>query len=217
MEIEFYGANCFRVKTKEASIVVDDTLASQGAKSVTKKDEVAIFTQQSMVNTDAAESARLILHSPGEYEVGDLTIKGIQARSHMDEENAKKTAVVYQMLYDGQTITFMGHVHPDIVDEVIETAGGTDVLVIPIGGNGYTLDAVGATSLIKKIEPDVVIPSYYDDSSLTFEVPAAPLDDFIKASGLQVDESSENETTYKVKRVSDLESGQTKLVILKKK
>ena len=217
MELEFYGANCFRVKTKEASVVLDDTLSKNSAKSVTKKDEVAIFSQHQLITDDAAKTARLVLESPGEYEVGDLTVRGVQARAHMDEEGDKKTAVVYQMLYDGQTITFLGHVHPDIVDEVIEVAGGTDVLVLPVGGNGYTLDATGATSLIKKIEPDVVIPSYYHDDALTFEVPAAPLDDFIKTSGLQIDEESSNQASYKVKRVSDLESGQTKLVTLKKK
>lgn len=216
MEIEFFGANCFRVKTKEASVVVDDTLATQGGKSVVKKDEIALFTLQELKNDAALKQARLVLESPGEYEVGDVTVRGIQARSHMDDEG-KKTAVVYQMLFEGLTVTFLGHVHPDIVDEVIETAGGTDVLVIPVGGNGYTLDAVGATSLMKKIEPDVIIPSYYEDKKLSFEVPAAPLEDFMKASGLQVDEEQSSQTSYKVKRLSDVESGQTRLVVLESK
>lgn len=216
MEIEFYGANCFRVKTKDVSVVVDDTLATHGAKSIVKKDEVALYTQQSLASDTAVNTARLVLDSPGEYEVGDLTVRGIQARSHMDEEGANKTAVVYQLLYDGQTVTFLGHVHPDIVDEVIEMAGGTDVLVVPVGGNGFTLDATGAASLIKKIEPDVVIPSYYDDKNLTFEVPAAPLEDFLKVSGLQVAEEDKDTSSFKLKRSSDLEAGQTKLIILSK-
>lgn len=217
MEIEFYGANCFRVKTKEANVVVDDTLVSQGAKSIIKKDDVALFTQKSLAVDKVTSEARLVLDGPGEYEVGDVTVRGIQARAHMDEKDAQKSAVVYQMLYDGMTVTFLGHVHPDIVDEVIEMAGGTDVLVLPVGGNGYTLDAVGATGLIKKIEPDVVIPSYYADSGLVFDVPAAPLEDFLKTSGLKLGENEEEQTSYKLKRLSDLESGQTKLAVLKRK
>ncbi len=214
MDISFYGANCFRVTTKETSVVIDDNLSSLGQKSIIKKDEVLLLTQKVLEDQNAANTARLVLKSPGEYEIGDLTIRAVQARAHIDQPEGPKTAVVYQMLYDGLTVTFLGHISPDSADDIIEIAGGTDVLVVPVGGNGFTLDAVGASGLIKKIEPDVVIPAYYHDSSLNFEVPAAPLSDFLKSSGLQPSEQEQD--SYKIKRISDLESGQTRLVVLNK-
>jgi L-ascorbate metabolism protein UlaG (beta-lactamase superfamily) len=83
----------------------------------------------------------------------------------MDEED-KYTATIFQFMYDGQTITVLGHVHPDLGDDAIELVSGTDVLVLPVGGNGYTLDPIGASSMIKKVEPDVVVPSQYDIEGL---------------------------------------------------
>lgn len=210
MEIEFFGANCFRIKTKNASIVIDDNLATIGGKTITKETDVAIFTSKLLENEHATKKARLTLDSAGEFEIGDISVKAVQTRAHMDAEVAE-TATVFQCLYEGTTVTILGHIHPDIADNVIELAGGTDVMIVPVGGNGYTLDAVGAVSAIKKIEPEAIIPSYYDAPELTFEVPAAPLDDFRKASALP---EAEQKDSYKVDKPNPDLVGKAHLIVL---
>lgn len=209
MEVEYYGANCFRISTKQSSIVIDDDLDQHGQKNITKDKDALLISNRSITATKAASSARLVLDSAGEFEVGDISVRGVQTRGHLDEEG-NQTATVFQCTFGGASVTLLGHVHPDLSEEIQELAGGTDVLIVPVGGNGYTLDPTGATSAIKNIEPDVVIPSYYDDKSLKFEVPAAPLEDFIKISGLSPAEAEEN---FKVGK-SLSESSQTQLVIL---
>ena len=210
MEIEFFGANCFRIKTKKSSIVIDDNLLALGGKTITKETDVAVFTSKILENKDAVSKARLTLDSAGEYEVGDISVRAVQTRSHMDTES-EQTANVFQLMFDGTTITVLGHVHPDIADDVIELAGGTDVMIVPVGGNGYTLDAVGAVSAIKKIEPEVVIPSQYETNGLKFEVSPAPLDDFKKTSALP---EAEPRDSYRLdKPVAEL-VGKTHMIIL---
>lgn len=209
MEIEFFGANCFRIKTKKSSIVIDDNLALLGQKSITKDTDVAVFTNK-MLSAGEKSKARLVLESAGEFEVGDLSVKAVQTRAHMDEEGAD-TATVFQFLYNGTTVTALGHIHPDVAADVLELSGGSDVVLIPVGGNGYTLDSVGALSVIKKIEPEVVIPAYYDANGFKFEVPAAPLDDFVKTSALT---ATEPKDSYKVDKPDTELAGQTHLVVL---
>jgi L-ascorbate metabolism protein UlaG (beta-lactamase superfamily) len=210
MEIEFFGANCFRIKTKNASIVVDDNLAELGGKTITKESDLAIFTSKSLENAPTKAKARLILDSAGEYEIGDVSVRAIQTRSHMDAEG-EQTAAVFQCMYEGKTITILGHIHPDVADDVIELAGGTDVVIVPVGGNGYTLDVVGAISAVKKIEPEVVIPSHYDVHGLNLPVPAAPLEDFKKAIALP---ESEPKDVYKLGKPDTELVGKTHLVVL---
>jgi L-ascorbate metabolism protein UlaG (beta-lactamase superfamily) len=210
MEIEFFGANCFRIKTKSASIVVDDNLAELGSKTITKDADLAIFTSKTLENESTRAKARLTLDSAGEYEIGDISVRAIQTRSHMDVEG-EQTAAVFQCLYEGTTVTILGHIHPDVADDVIELAGGTDVAIVPVGGNGYTLDVVGAVSAVKKIEPEVVIPSYYDVSGFNLPVPAAPLEDFKKAIALP---ESEPKDVYKVGKPDADLVGKTHLVVL---
>lgn len=213
MEIEFFGANCVRVRTKNASIVFDDNLSTLGAKTITKDQDALFYTNKNLVDESATAKARLLIDSPGEFEIGDVTVKSVHARAHIDEETAH-TAAVFQCLHNNKTITILGHVHPDINDYVIELAGGTDVLVIPVGGNGYTLDSVGASNVIKKIEPEVIIPTQYDEKGLKFEVPAAPLDDFLNASGIK--KSKETTDSYKIEKPDSELSGQTHIVVVKK-
>jgi L-ascorbate metabolism protein UlaG (beta-lactamase superfamily) len=209
MEIEFFGANCFRVKTKKASVVIDDNLSVLGQKSITKDVDVAVFTSKEIAGNQKSK-ARLVLESAGEFEIGDLSVRAVQTRGHMDEAGAD-TATVFQFLYNGTTVTALGHIHPDVSADVLELSGGSDVVLVPVGGNGYTLDSVGALSVIKKIEPEVVIPSYYDAPGFKFEVPAGSLDDFVKTSGLTAVEPKD---VYKVDKPDAEMAGQTHLVIL---
>jgi L-ascorbate metabolism protein UlaG (beta-lactamase superfamily) len=60
-----------------------------------------------------------------------------------------------------------------------------DVLITPVGGNGYTLDPVGALSIIKKIEPKIVIPTHYADKALQYPVPQQSLEDALKALAME--------------------------------
>ncbi len=215
MEIEFYGANCFRIKTKNTVIVIDDNLSTVGAKTVVKEKEVpALLVTNSVIDTTvSSKSARLVLDGPGEYEVGDVSVVGRQVRAHMDEEDAK-TGTVYQCTFDNKTVTILGHVHPEINDGLQELAGGTDVLIVPVGGNGYTLDAVGATQIVKKLEPEIVVPAHYEDNSLSFEVPAASLDEFIKIGALPAAEAVD---VLKLGKVAPELAGRTHLQIVNKK
>ena len=177
MEIEFFGANCFKIKTKNVVIVVDDNLNQLGAKSIVSDKSVLFYTNKGLVDAKSVSVSRLMIDSPGEYEVGDVTVTGMQVRAHMDSGD-EMTSAVFQFRADSQTITVMGHVHPDISSEVTEFVSGTDVLIVPVGGNGYTLDPVGAAKVIKKTEPGVIIPSHYKIKGLDYEVPAQELSEF---------------------------------------
>lgn len=212
MDIEFFGANCIRLKTKETTIVVDDNLSKIGGKTITNDKTVLFYTNEHLKDDTASEKARLVIDSAGEFEIGEVTVSGEQTRGHMDEEG-KENATVLQFMIENQTVTVLGHVHPELSNAVVEMIGGTDVLIIPVGGNGYTLDPVAATSIIKKAEPGVVIPTQYEIDVLSYEVPAQTLDEFLKVSSLQADEPTESMKLAK----ADTESGQTKVAVLQVK
>lgn len=213
MDIEFFGANCIRLKTKEAVITVDDNLSKLGGKTVVDGTSVLMYTNKILVDEVASSKSRLVIDTAGEFEVGDVTVRGEQTRSHLDEEG-NETATVLQFMMNNQTVTVLGHVHPDLSKAVVELIGGTDVLVIPVGGNGYTLDGVAATSIIKKAEPGVVVPTQYEDTTLNFEVPAQPLEEFLKVSSLQAEEPVDS---LKLGKNLDVESTQTKVIVLNRK
>jgi Zn-dependent hydrolase of the beta-lactamase fold-like protein len=70
----------------------------------------------------------------------------------------------------------------------MEGIGVVDVLLLPVGGGGYTLDATSASSLVRNIEPKVVIPVHYAEAGISYEVPQDTLDVFIKELGAPVEQ-----------------------------
>lgn len=185
MDIEYFGGNCIRIANKKASVVFDDNLVALGQKPVVKKDDIAVYT--STHDVPAAET-KITIDYPGEYEVSEIMLTGIQVRGHMDEEG-QRNSVMYKMLMDDVRYAILGHVHPDLTDNQLEQLGVVDVLFIPVGGNGYTLDSVGALKLIKKIEPKVIIPTHYEDKDLKYEVPQQPLETALTGLSMEVAET----------------------------
>lgn len=204
MELQYLGGNCVKITAKKTSLVIDDNLAKLGLKPVASTKDIVLSTGVG----EPVEAAHFVIDQPGEYEVSDVSIQGIAARSHMDE--AKQTGTtMYRVILDGIRIAITGHVHPDLTDTELEALGTIDVLIVPIGGNGYTLDGVGAQKVVKEIEPKIVIPTHYDDKALNYEVPQTPLDDALKGLAM---EPADRVDTLKLKP-SDLGEG-TRLIVV---
>lgn len=205
MDLQFYGANCVSVNYKGTRLVVDDNLAQLGAKSVVKPDDVALFT----ATPEERPQARLVFDGPGEYEVADISIIGIPARSHLDEDGQRAT--MFKLIIGENSLLVTGHIYPELSDAQLEAIGMIDVLVVPVGGNGYTVDPVGAIKLIKAIEPKVVIPSHYADKALKYPVPQQELAAALKEVGMEP-----KETVGKFKLKSAELTDVTQLIVLEK-
>jgi L-ascorbate metabolism protein UlaG (beta-lactamase superfamily) len=205
MEFQYYGGNCVKITTKEASIVVDDNLDSLGLKSVTKPDDIVLRTAY---QEDQRSAGGLTISQPGEYEVSKVAIQGIPARAQMDEEG-QQSATIFKLTNPELRVAIVGHIHPDLDESQLEAMGTVDVLIIPVGGSGYTLDATGALQVIKKIEPKVILPVHYADSKIKYEVPQAELADVLKYLSMEV-----HETLPKLKlKASDLPEASQLIVI----
>lgn len=186
MDLQFYGANCVRLSTKKASVVVDDNLSELGTKPILKPGEIAVYT---MAHGGPAVDTKLVVDQPGEYEVSDISIKGIAARAHIDEPGAQ-TATMFSITIDDVRVAVVGHVYPDLTNDQLEALGMVDVLIIPVGGNGYTLDPIGALKLIKAIEPKVIVPTHCEDTALHFPVPQQPLSEAIRVLSMEPKEAT---------------------------
>lgn len=181
MDLQYGGGNCVVLSSKGVRLVADDNLAELGAKSVTKPEDILLYT--GMHGTPVAQP-RLLIDGPGEYEVSGLSIVGIAARAHMDPEGTH-AATMYKVTADDTSYLITGHIFPDLSDDQLETIGTVDVLVVPVGGNGYTLDPIGALQVIKKIEPKVIVPTHYAGDSLHYPVVQQTLEQALKGLGME--------------------------------
>lgn len=206
MDLQFYGANCVSITHKGTRLVVDDNLADLGGKSILKPEDVALYTAAH----GEPKACKIAIDQPGEYEVSDISIIGIAARGHMDEEG-QRTATIYKIIAGDFNVLVAGHVHPDLPEKIWEQIGIVDVMFVPVGGSGYTLDPVGALKLIKEIEPKLVIPTHYALKGLNYPVPQLEL-----AGALRELAMEPKETVPKLKlKPADL-TDLTQLIVLEK-
>lgn len=197
-EIEYKGGNGIVVSSKKAVLNIDPKLSLVGLKDIKTKDEVELATEVRfrVENSDA----RIIIDSPGEYEVGDFTIRGVAATRNIDTAEQEKLSTIYRVECSDVKIAVIGNVAPVLDEEQLEAIGMVDILVLPVGGGGYTLDATSAVAIVRQVEPKVVIPVHYADSGLRYEVPQDTLEVFTQELSVPV----ESITKYKLKSSAGL-------------
>jgi L-ascorbate metabolism protein UlaG (beta-lactamase superfamily) len=61
-----------------------------------------------------------------------------------------------------------------------EAIGAVDLVFVPVGGNGATLDGRGAARVVRELEPTWVIPMHYETEATDF---LEPVDGFVAAIG----------------------------------
>ena len=185
-EIEYKGANCVVVSSKKANVVVDPKLSVVGLKDASVKDAIELATEARFaINSD---DAKLIIEGPGEYGIADFDIRGVAAQRHLDTENDPKISTMYRIEAGDIRLAVIGNIYEKLSEDQLEELGIVDVLVIPVGGSGYTLDATGAAAITRQIDPKVVIPVHYADAGIKYEVPQSEVDIFVTELGAPVED-----------------------------
>lgn len=181
MEIERKGANCVILTVKKSTFVVDPKLSGYGLKDQAAGATAELLTQSGFAAPGGEET--VIIDGPGEYEVHNCSIKGIAARIHSQPADAAKEATIYRMDFDDLSVAVLGHVQPELTEDELEAIGVVDVLILPVGGNGYSIEPKEAVSLVRTIEPKIVVPTHYAEEGVSYEVPQLPLEEFLKELG----------------------------------
>lgn len=206
-DIEYKGGNTVVVATKKATVVVDPKQSVVGLKDVTIKDAIQVATEERFVVP--ADAFQLTIEGPGEYEISDFSIRGIPVVRHLDVEGSLPLSTVYRIEVGGAAIAVLGNIAPQLSEDQLEAIGIVDIVIIPVGGGGYTLDATSAANLVRQIEPKVVIPVHYTDAALKYEVPQDTLETFVKELGAPTEETAK----YKVKNNASIPDVLTTVIV----
>lgn len=199
-DIEYKGGNTVVITTKKVSLIADPKLSIVGLKDISIKDSVEVATEERFATN--GQDAKLSIEGPGEYGVADFDIKGIAAQRHLDAEGQPLASTIYRIEIGDVRIGLVGNIYEKLNETQLEELGIIDILIIPVGGNGYTLDATGAAHLVGKIDPKVVIPVHYADKALTYEVIQDSLGQFVTDLGAPVEAVAK----YKVKGAATIPS-----------
>jgi L-ascorbate metabolism protein UlaG (beta-lactamase superfamily) len=197
-DIEYKGGNSIVIATKKTILVVDPKLSVVGLKDLAVEKMVQLATESRFI-VEGEDALRI--DGPGEYEASDFSIKGMSAIRHIDAAGSERLSTIYRIEVGETRIVLLGNIASQLSEEQLEEIGVVDIVILPVGGGGYTLDATSAVGLVRQIDPKVVVPIHFADPALHYEVPQESLDVFLKELGVPIEEAG---SKYKVKGVAVL-------------
>lgn len=198
-EIEYKGGNTVIISTKKSTLITDPKQSLVGLKDITTKGAIELATEPRFAV--ASHDAHISLEGPGEYEVAEFSIRGIPSQRHLDTPDDPKQTTIYRIGIGDMNIALLGNISPELSEDELEALNVIDILIIPVGGGGYTLDATGAAAIVRQVSPKAVIPVHYADSALRYEVIQDDIDLFISELGVPVEEVGPK---YKIKSAAAL-------------
>lgn len=208
IEIEYFGGNSLKITNGNEQIVINPKREKFGLKNLNVENQIEMISDNTLSTEDG--NPKLVINSPGEYEVGVFSIKGYAIDGHTDFNN-EKNITNYSVTTDGVSIIIFGNSTDKIEESHYENLGLADILMLPVGGNGFTLDGKAAAKIVGQIEPKIVIPVCYSDGN-SYEVDLSDETEFVNAIGKDIIELDK----LKIKNLNDLsESGQLNIVKLK--
>lgn len=163
MTITWYGHSCFRLETKDTSILIDPFSAQIGLHPPKIKDNVVLVSHQHYDhnNIEGMPSESFLINGPGEYEARGIFIKGIQSFHDKNKGQERGFNTIYVIKMEDINLVHLGDFGEGrLAEEQVEKIGDADILMIPVGGN-YTINYKEATEVISQIEPKIVIPMHY--------------------------------------------------------
>jgi L-ascorbate metabolism protein UlaG (beta-lactamase superfamily) len=194
MELQYFGANCLKFSTKKSVVVVDPSSDITKLKVDLKKVNTILVTQPTLM-PDSTEKV-FVVDGPGEYEFEDYAVKGIPAQSHT-AASGDKSATMYVVSSNDVRVLVLGHVDPKLSEEQLESIGIVDVVIVPVGGTGYTLDAHEAANVIRAIEPKLVVPVHSSDDGFSYDIAQQETELFVKELGAPVAEDKPDKYKFK--------------------
>ena len=190
MDIAWIGHAAFRLRGRDAAVVMDPAPSSTGFRLGRPQADLVTVSndapEHSWIGGVAGEPLELI--GPGEYEVKDVLVTGVPTAGPPGNGDARRN-VAFVVTIDDIVVAHLGDMGAAPSGDALEELNRADVLLLPVGGNGH-MDVETATKIMGLLEARLVIPMLYKAGSESGKLDS--IDGFLKATGATLPEETEN-------------------------
>jgi len=181
MEITWLGHSCFKIKGKEVTLITDPYDESLGyPRSELAANIVTIsHAHPGHSYADGIGNGPKVINGPGEYEIADVLIIGMQTFHDSQEGRERGRNTIYLIEVDELRLCHLGDIGHLLSLQQVEELGKVEILLVPIGGVS-TISAKAASELVRLLNPRIVIPMHYNTEVTSW---LDPMDDFLKELG----------------------------------
>ncbi len=186
MEIKWHGQSCFQIRSGSVTVIIDPYGPEIGLTLPKLSADIVTISHQHPDHNNAAaiEGNPKIIMTGGITKYKNIEITGIE--SFHDEEQGSKRGLnlIFTFSIDGIKIVHAGDLgQTSLTVDQLALLKDIDILMIPVGGADFTIDAEGAIKIINQLNhPKIIIPMHYGIKNIVF--PLAPVDEFVEKSGI---------------------------------
>ncbi|MSQ26984.1 MAG: lactamase [Dehalococcoidia bacterium] len=182
MDITWLGHSCFRVRSRDASVITDPVHKGWGTGKLEANIVTVSHGHGGHNNPGDVEGSPLVLTGPGEYECKDVLIQGIATSHDGERGEGRGRNIVFLLEVEGLFICHLGDIGHVPTSEQVAALGNVDILMVPVGG-GSTIDSGKAVETVRLLEPKLVLPMHFHDADQRPDL--EPVDRFLRESGVK--------------------------------
>lgn len=143
MVISLLGSPGVRCQVADFSLAIDPPAKKRG--------NLTILSSVNLGKGDLIEEDNVI-NGPGEYEVEGIKVRGIELSKEGSKEEGR---AAYSIIFDSIRLAIVPRLSNKMEDSEIDGLGEVDILFID--AEGSTLGTKDLASLVKKVDPSIVI------------------------------------------------------------
>jgi L-ascorbate metabolism protein UlaG (beta-lactamase superfamily) len=211
MEIDWFGHACFRLHSREGTLITDPYSKEIGLNFTRPRGDIVTISHNHPGHNFAkgVKGDPQVITGPGEYEVKNIFVTGVPSAHDKKGGKERGKNTIYVIDTDGLTICHLGDLGHVPAQAQAEALGNVNVLLIPVGGVS-TIGASEAAEIVGMLEPNIVIPMHFAYDGLAFKLD--PVAKFYKEMGLKPTEGVES-----IKVTKDSLPSETQVVLLQAK
>jgi len=207
MEIVWHGHSFFRVRAREATIVIDPHARHRGAR-ITADIGLISHDHPGHNAREVIGGTPRILSGPGEYDVTNVAIVGVQTAHDVEQGRRRGRNTVWLVTAEEMRVCHLGDLGHQLSSSDLDAIGAVDILMTPVGGHN-ALDGRGAAEVVRALEPRVVIPMHFAEAN--GDLFLGPVEPFLREQGVI---GATRQARVNVTRSSLPPAGETQVVVL---
>ncbi len=183
MEVYWLGHGCFRLRGRDATVLMDPCPPTTGYKIGKVNTDIVTISRDDPESSHRAAGAgdARFLAGPGEYEIGGAMITAVDT-DRVDREDGHSRNLAFVVDIDEIKVCHLGDIQRVPSGDEVQALAGIDILLVPVGG-GRFIGAEKAAEIVSLLEPKIVIPMLYKTDASKADLEAS--DRFVKEMGTE--------------------------------
>ena len=172
MKIQWLGHASFIIETQGKRIITDPFDKKYGYQVYSREVDIVTVSHEHADHNAVHEllGSPRVIKGPGSFALDEITIKGIHSFHDQYQGKNRGSNIMYKISSEDLNLLHLGDLGQQaLTNGQLAEIGEVDILLIPVGGN-YTIDAKDALTIVKQINPYIIVPMHFKTAHVTIDL-----------------------------------------------